>query len=653
MDPFNRIEPYPFVISKQCQHACITSEVKWHLQRHHKGTISSIRRREIQARVGEMEGLLRTQKELRTTFRTPPPETDPILYQLAMDCLAVNHEDPLCQYMLLLVLTILLVVGDAIHQTIYAVLQHDGHAEVSGAAGARAHDEDVLHIKFCHRAVFTTVPRVLTEEDFVLAQFEAGKEAATDDPMMAPMYNSGWAKLDKYYCLTDESPAYVAAIVLHPSHKWHYIQENWKQEWVQSSKRLMEALWSEYNPVESALPLCQASSTTSTPTLQSHHSQNEHQQPRRDNKKPPYRGDPIRALQHFDERLVCQARRRVTLVFLESESESDQERNHASDASVVMQQELAEFVIDHLDFFRTPAARADLAERLEAATEGTYEKRFSRKANEGDGQPVQQDLANAMLEFCSGKGGTTDRGVLEQVLRDSDFRQKLGKWLAEHYGQDDHRKQGGTALERGVDGKPGLAAGGLRNALARQDGPDNDRSSARCDMEWGAPRRVERTSEDEERPAIPEGTVITQEKSPMHIPRRAVLSSHNTLGSRRPYPYLGRFLSLRPAHLRLLPDREEQSMDPGNRTRQDPGHRYTMDYGRRSAGSKPASRADEYYPTFSLDMFSVVGKPLHAIAKESSFFDNVTFTLQHWAAPYSSRMPLAVSHSTLSTARSG
>ncbi|KFA80281.1 hypothetical protein S40288_10266 [Stachybotrys chartarum IBT 40288] len=65
-------------------------------------------------------------------------------------------------------------------------------------------------------------------------------------------------------------------------------------------------------------------------------------------------------------------------------------------------------------------------------------------------------------------------------------------------------------------------------------------------------------------------------------------------------------------------------------------HRYTIDYGQRSAGSKPASTADEYYPTFHLDMISVVGKPLHAITNQSSFFDNVTFTLQHWAAPYSS-----------------
>ncbi|OWT42315.1 transposase-like protein [Pochonia chlamydosporia 170] len=68
---------------------------------------------------------------------------------------------------------------------------------------------------------FATLDHVLLAMDFVLAQFEAGKEAYTDDPIMAPMYNSGWAKLDKYYRLTDESPAYVAAIVLHPSHKWH------------------------------------------------------------------------------------------------------------------------------------------------------------------------------------------------------------------------------------------------------------------------------------------------------------------------------------------------------------------------------------------------------------------------------------------------
>lgn len=48
---------------------------------------------------------------------------------------------------------------------------------------------------------FATLDNALLAMDFILAQFEAGKEAHKDDRIMAPMYNSGWAKLDKYYRL--------------------------------------------------------------------------------------------------------------------------------------------------------------------------------------------------------------------------------------------------------------------------------------------------------------------------------------------------------------------------------------------------------------------------------------------------------------------
>lgn len=62
-----------------------------------------------------------------------------------------------------------------------------------------------------------------------------------------------------------------------------------------------------------------------------------------------------------------------------------------------------------------------------------------------------------------------------------------------------------------------------------------------------------------------------------------------------------------------------------------------MDYGTRELGSRPARETDGYYPVFHLDMVSVIGKPLHAITSRSGFFDSVTFTLQHWFAPYSSK----------------
>jgi hypothetical protein len=50
--------------------------------------------------------------------------------------------------------------------------------------------------------------------------------------IMAPLYQNGWEKMMKYYRLTDESPAYTAAIVLHPGYKWQYIQDTWEPEWL-------------------------------------------------------------------------------------------------------------------------------------------------------------------------------------------------------------------------------------------------------------------------------------------------------------------------------------------------------------------------------------------------------------------------------------
>jgi hypothetical protein len=38
--------------------------------------------------------------------------------------------------------------------------------------------------------------------------------------------NQDWLKLDKYYKLTDKSPAYLATIVLHPLIRWKTIEQN-------------------------------------------------------------------------------------------------------------------------------------------------------------------------------------------------------------------------------------------------------------------------------------------------------------------------------------------------------------------------------------------------------------------------------------------
>jgi hypothetical protein len=70
----------------------------------------------------------------------------------------------------------------------------------------------------------SSLDNVLTAMDYILYRFEAMKEEYKDDPIIASMVNSGWAKMEKYYNLTDESPAYIIALVMNPSMKWAYVQ---------------------------------------------------------------------------------------------------------------------------------------------------------------------------------------------------------------------------------------------------------------------------------------------------------------------------------------------------------------------------------------------------------------------------------------------
>jgi hypothetical protein len=71
-----------------------------------------------------------------------------------------------------------------------------------------------------------TMDAVLPAIDYILEQFEEFKQKHKHNPILAPMFNSRWAKMDKYYNLTNESPVYIAAIILNPNFKWKYIESN-------------------------------------------------------------------------------------------------------------------------------------------------------------------------------------------------------------------------------------------------------------------------------------------------------------------------------------------------------------------------------------------------------------------------------------------
>jgi hypothetical protein len=104
-----------------------------------------------------------------------------------------------------------------------------------------------------------TLDRVLPAMDWILKEFEERRAQYKDNEILKTMFQSGWEKLTKYYKKTDETPVYVAGLVLNPSFKWEYILKNWNKDWHEGAKKQMEQLWAMYKPSSTVLtPLQEA-----------------------------------------------------------------------------------------------------------------------------------------------------------------------------------------------------------------------------------------------------------------------------------------------------------------------------------------------------------------------------------------------------------
>ena len=61
--------------------------------------------------------------------------------------------------------------------------------------------------------------------DYIIQLFEAGKKEFADNEVILSSINASWAKIDKYYNLTEETPVYTVAVVLNPLFKWEYFEK--------------------------------------------------------------------------------------------------------------------------------------------------------------------------------------------------------------------------------------------------------------------------------------------------------------------------------------------------------------------------------------------------------------------------------------------
>jgi len=105
----------------------------------------------------------------------------------------------------------------------------------------------------------------LPNMEYILNLFETNKTLNAKHPVMGPMLNSGWLKFEKYYKLTNKSPAYATAVVLNPQFKWKWLETRWQANWLKEAKAGVKKLWEdEYKPVDIPLTLAEPPQTTNS-----------------------------------------------------------------------------------------------------------------------------------------------------------------------------------------------------------------------------------------------------------------------------------------------------------------------------------------------------------------------------------------------------
>jgi hypothetical protein len=63
--------------------------------------------------------------------------------------------------------------------------------------------------------------------DILLMYLEEGRTIYAENNFFKRVIKTSWNVMNKYYNLSNESPAYVAAVVMDPRRKWHYFEKNW------------------------------------------------------------------------------------------------------------------------------------------------------------------------------------------------------------------------------------------------------------------------------------------------------------------------------------------------------------------------------------------------------------------------------------------
>jgi hypothetical protein len=95
---------------------------------------------------------------------------------------------------------------------------------------------------------FGAVWAILLSMEWLLRHLEEEAKLQHDrdeEPHLRIGCKLGWMKLDQYYELTADSPAYLSALVLHPAFCWTTVENHWDghADWAVKGKVAVEELW--------------------------------------------------------------------------------------------------------------------------------------------------------------------------------------------------------------------------------------------------------------------------------------------------------------------------------------------------------------------------------------------------------------------------
>nr|OQO32517.1 hypothetical protein B0A51_00926 [Rachicladosporium sp. CCFEE 5018] len=104
-----------------------------------------------------------------------------------------------------------------------------------------------------NRSGYGALHEALSTLDLLMTKLEVFRrirEHAPNDHLKASVY-LGWKKLNKYYQLSDQTPAYRVAIMLHPHYKLNWFQKHWGEhhpEWINEAKKAVQQCFAAYEP---------------------------------------------------------------------------------------------------------------------------------------------------------------------------------------------------------------------------------------------------------------------------------------------------------------------------------------------------------------------------------------------------------------------